>query len=178
MSRIGRNPIAVPAGVKVTIGGTTVTVKGPKGELSKTFNEAMIIKMEGAQIEVSRPNDDPQNRALHGLTRTLIANMVTGVTEGYSKTLEISEGGYRVQKKGKQIVMALGFSHDVVFDEINGITFDCPNQNTIVVTGIDKQAVGQMAAEIRAKRPPEPYLGKGVRYQGERIRRKSGKAGK
>ncbi len=178
MSRIGRMPIAVPAGVKVTVNGATVTVKGPKGELTRSFNEAMQITLEGNEILVKRPNDEPQNRALHGLTRTLISNMVVGVTEGYSKTLEISEGGYRVQKKGKEIVLALGFSHDVVFEEKDGITFDCPNQNTIVVNGIDKQAVGQVAAEIRAKRPPEPYLGKGVRYQGERIRRKSGKAGK
>ena len=178
MSRIGRMPIAVPAGVKVTIEGSTVSVKGPKGELSRTFAQAIQIQLQDNQILVTRPNDEPANRSLHGLTRTLIQNMVTGVTEGYSKTLEISEGGYRVQKKGNQIVLALGFSHDVVFEEKDGITFDCPTQNTIVVNGIDKQAVGQIAAEIRAKRPPEPYLGKGVRYQGEHIRRKSGKAGK
>ena len=178
MSRIGRMPIAVPAGVKVTVDGSTVTVKGPKGELTRSFSNRMIIEASAAEITVKRPDDEASSRALHGLTRTLIHNMVTGVTEGFSKTLEISEGGYRVTKKGSQIVLALGFSHDVIFDEKDGITFECPNQNTIVVHGVDKQAVGQIAAEIRAKRPPEPYLGKGVRYQGEHIRRKSGKAGK
>ncbi len=178
MSRIGRMPIAIPAGVKVTLDGNTLTVKGPKGELKNTFSSEMTIEASAAEITVKRSCDDPRHRALHGLTRSLIANMVTGVTEGYSKTLEISEGGYRVTKKGSQIVLALGYSHDVIFDEKDGITFECPNQNTIIVHGVDKQAVGQIAAEIRAKRPPEPYLGKGVRYKGEHIRRKSGKAGK
>ena len=178
MSRIGRMPIAIPAGVKVTVDGNTVTVKGPKGELTNSFSSEMTIEAGAAEISVKRPSDDPRHRALHGLTRSLIANMVTGVTEGFSKTLEISEGGYRVTKKGSQIVLALGYSHDVIFDEKDGITFECPNQNTIIVHGVDKQAVGQIAAEIRAKRPPEPYLGKGVRYKGEHIRRKSGKAGK
>ena len=178
MSRIGRMPIAIPAGVKVTVDGNTVTVKGPKGELTNSFSSEMTIEASAAEITVKRSSDDPSHRALHGLTRSLIANMVTGVTEGFSKTLEISEGGYRVTKKGSQIVLALGYSHDVIFDEKDGITFECPTQNTIIVHGVDKQAVGQIAAEIRAKRPPEPYLGKGVRYKGEHIRRKSGQAGK
>ena len=180
MSRIGRNPINVPSGVNVTIDteNCVVTVKGPKGTLSKEFKPAMKITVDGAVVTVERPNDEAANRSLHGLTRTLINNMVTGVTTGYSKTLEVEGVGYRVAKQGKNLVMNLGFSHQVIMPEIDGITIDVPNPNTIVVNGIDKEKVGQFAAEVREKRPPEPYKGKGIRYQGERIIRKEGKAGK
>ena len=179
MSRIGRAPIAVPAGVTVTIAnGNVVTVKGPLGELTQTFNSALTITQEGATITVSRPNDEKENRALHGLTRTLLNNMVEGVSKGFSKKLEIVGVGYRVEKQGSKIVLGLGYSHPVVFEEKDGVTFECPNNTTILVKGIDKQAVGQVAAVIRSKRPPEPYLGKGVKYAGERIRRKAGKTGK
>lgn len=179
MSRIGRAPIAVPAGVNVTIAdGNVVTVKGPLGELTESLSPYMNIAQEGATLTVSRPNDDKQMRSLHGLTRTLLANMVEGVTHGFSKKLEIVGVGYRAEKQGAKIVLGLGFSHPVVFEEKDGIKFEVPDSTTIIVKGIDKQAVGQMAAIIRSKRPPEPYLGKGVKYSGEKIRRKAGKTGK
>ena len=179
MSRIGREPILVPAGVTVTVAaGNVVTVKGPLGELTQTFNSALTIAQEGDKVLVSRPNDEKENRALHGLTRTLLNNMVVGVTKGFEKKLEIVGVGYRVEKQSGKIVLGLGYSHPVVFEEANGIKFECPDSTTILVKGIDKQAVGQVAAVIRSKRPPEPYLGKGVKYSGERIRRKAGKTGK
>ena len=179
MSRIGREPIAVPAGVTVTVAaGNAVTVKGPLGELNQTFNSALTIAQEGDKITVTRPNDEKENRALHGLTRTLLNNMVVGVTKGFEKKLEIVGVGYRVEKQSGKIVLGLGYSHPVVFEEQNGIKFECPDSTTILVKGIDKQAVGQMAAVIRSKRPPEPYLGKGIKYSGEHIRRKAGKTGK
>ena len=179
MSRIGRAPISVPAGVTVTVeNGNVVTVKGPLGELKNTFNAAITIAQEGNTITVSRPNDDKEMRALHGLTRTLLNNMVVGVKDGFSKKLEIVGVGYRVEKQGSKIVLGLGYSHPVVFEEANGVKFEVPDSTTIIVKGIDKQAVGQVAAVIRSKRPPEPYLGKGVKYTGERIRRKAGKTGK
>ena len=179
MSRIGREPIAVPAGVTVTIAdGNVVTVKGPLGELCQTFSTNITITQEGNTLLVTRPNDEKQNRALHGLTRTLLNNMVVGVTKGYEKKLEIVGVGYRVEKQNGKIVLGLGYSHPVVFEEANGIKFECPDQTTILVKGIDKQAVGQVAAVIRSKRPPEPYLGKGIKYSGEYIRRKAGKTGK
>ena len=178
MSRIGKKPITVPAGVDVKIDGTTVTVKGPKGTLTNTFNADMIIKLEGTEIIVERPSESKMHKSLHGLTRTLLNNMVEGVTNGYKKTLEIEGIGYRAAKQGKDLVMNLGYSHQVIVPEIDGITIEVPNNTTIVVNGIDKQVVGQVAAEIREKRPPEPYKGKGIRYQGERIIRKEGKAGK
>ncbi len=179
MSRIGRAPIAIPAGVTVTIAdGNIVTVKGPKGELSNNFSASLTIKQEGNELLVTRPNDDKENRALHGLTRTLLSNMVEGVTRGFEKKLEIVGVGYSVQKGAGKITLGLGYSHPVVFAEENGVTFDVPDNTTIIVKGIDKQAVGQMAAVIRSKRPPEPYLGKGIKYTGEKIRRKAGKTGK
>jgi large subunit ribosomal protein L6 len=178
MSRIGRKPISVPAGVNVSIDGSTVTVKGPKGTLVETFNKDMIIKAEGTEIIVDRPSEDKLHKSLHGLTRTLIANMVEGVTEGYTKTLEIEGIGYRAAKQGTNVVMNLGFSHQVIIPETEDIKLDVPNPNTVVVKGIDKQKVGQYAAEIREKKPPEPYKGKGIRYQGEHIIRKEGKAAK
>ena len=178
MSRIGREPITVPAGVEVTINGGTVTVKGPKGTLTETFHSGISIKNEGGFIVVERPNDDKEYRALHGLTRTLIANMVEGVTNGFSKTLEIVGVGYKATLANKTLTLALGYSHPIIFKEENGITFEVPNSNVVIVHGIDKQAVGQIAAQIREKRPPEPYLGKGVKYSGEKIRRKAGKTGK
>jgi large subunit ribosomal protein L6 len=179
MSRIGRAPIAVPAGVQVTIAdGNVVTVKGPLGELTQTFSANMTIAQEGANLVVTRPNDEKENRALHGLTRTLLNNMVVGVKDGFAKKLEIVGVGYRVEKQGSKIVLGLGYSHPVVFEEANGVKFEVPDNTTIIVKGIDKQAVGQVAAVIRSKRPPEPYLGKGVKYSGERIRRKAGKTGK
>ena len=179
MSRIGRAPIAVPAGVTVTIAdGNLVTVKGPMGELKQSFAAALTIAQEGANLTVTRPNDEKENRALHGLTRTLLANMVEGVTKGFQKKLEIVGVGYRAEKQGAKLVLGLGYSHPVVFEEANGIKFETPDSSTIIVKGIDKQAVGQMAAVIRAKRPPEPYLGKGIKYSGEYIRRKAGKTGK
>ena len=178
MSRIGRKPIAVPAGVEVKINGSEVTVKGPKGTLTQSFSERMTIKVEGSEILVTRPTDDKEDRALHGLTRTLVSNMVTGVTEGFKKELEVNGVGYRVQKQGKNLVMNLGYSHQVIMPEIDGITIECPSANAIVITGADKQMVGQFAAEVREKRPPEPYKGKGIKYVGEYIRRKEGKAGK
>ena len=178
MSRIGRKHIAVPAGVEVTINGATVTVKGPKGTLSETFHSGISVKNEGGFIIVERPNDDKEYRALHGLTRTLIANMVDGVTKGFSKTLEIVGVGYKAALANKTLTLSLGYSHPIIFKEENGITFEVPNSNVVIVHGIDKQAVGQIPAQIREKRPPEPYLGKGVKYSGEKIRRKAGKTGK
>ena len=179
MSRIGREPITVPAGVTVTVdAGNQVTVKGPLGELKQTFSPEISIAQEGATISVTRPNDEKEIRALHGLTRTLLNNMVVGVTKGYEKKLEIVGVGYRAEKKGAQLVLGLGYSHPVVFEEANGVKFECPDSTTILEKGIDKQAVGQVAAVIRSKRPPEPYLGKGVKYSGEKIRRKAGKTGK
>ena len=179
MSRIGREPIAVPAGVTITIAdGNNVTVKGPLGELNQKFAEEITIAQDGATLTVTRPNDQKEMRALHGLTRTLLNNMVVGVTKGYEKKLEIVGVGYRVEKQNGKIVLGLGYSHPVVFEEKDGIKFECPDNTTILVKGIDKQAVGQVAAVIRSKRPPEPYLGKGVKYSGERIRRKAGKTGK
>lgn len=179
MSRIGLKPISVPAGVDVNIAeGNVVTVKGPKGTLEKTFHNNMEIKKDNETITVSRPNDNKENRALHGLTRTLVANMVEGVVNGYSKKLIIAGVGYRAAKQGKDLVMNLGFSHQVIMSEIDGITIDVPNANTIIVSGIDKQLVGHFAAEVRIKRKPEPYKGKGIHYDGERIIRKEGKAGK
>lgn len=178
MSRIGNKPVAVPAGVKVSLDGSTITVKGPKGELTRTLHSDMIVKVSDSEITVERPSEEKIHKSLHGLTRTLIANMIEGVTNEYSKTLLISEGGYKAAKKGKQVVLSLGYSHDVIVDEEPGITIDVPEPNKLVVRGVDKQRVGQVAAEIRAKRPPEPYLGKGIKYENEHIRRKSGKAGK
>ena len=178
MSRIGRKPIAIPAGVDVKINGAEVTVKGPKGTLTQSFSERMTIKVEGSEILVTRPSDEKEDRALHGLTRTLVGNMVTGVTEGFKKELEVNGVGYRVQKQGNKLVMNLGYSHQVIMPEVDGITIECPSANSIVVSGADKQVVGQIAAEIREKRPPEPYKGKGIKYVGEYIRRKEGKAGK
>ncbi len=179
MSRIGRAPIAVPAGVTVTIAdGNLVTVKGPLGELTQKFSEVLTIAQEGSTLTVTRPNDEKENRALHGLTRTLLNNMVVGVKDGYSKKLEIVGVGYRAEKQGNKINLGLGYSHPVIFEEKDGVKFEIPDSTTIIVKGIDKQAVGQMAAVIRSKRPPEPYLGKGIKYEGERIRRKAGKTGK
>ncbi len=178
MSRIGRKVISVPAGVEVKIDGSNVTVKGPKGTLTSSFNSDMEIKLDGAEITVNRPSDKKDHRALHGLTRTLINNMVEGVTTGFSKTLEVDGVGYRVAKQGTNLVMTLGFSHQVIMPEIDGITIDVPAPNKIIINGIDKQKVGQFAAEVREKRPPEPYKGKGIHYAGERIIRKEGKAGK
>ena len=178
MSRIGKKPIAIPAGVEVKVDGSKVTVKGPKGTLESTFNHEINIALEGNEIIVTRPTDDKNHRALHGLTRTLIHNMVEGVTNGYSKTLEVNGVGYRAQKQGKNLVMNLGYSHQVIIPEIPGITIDVPTPNQVVISGADKQQVGQFAAEVREKRPPEPYKGKGIHYVDERIIRKEGKAGK
>ena len=179
MSRIGRKPIAIPAGVDVTIAdGNVVTVKGPKGTLTETFNGRMTITKEGNEIHVTRPTDEKEDRAIHGLTRTLIHNMVEGVTNGFSKKLEINGVGYRAQKAGTTLTLNLGYSHVITFDEFDDIKFDVPSQTEIIVSGINKQTVGQIAAQIREKRPPEPYLGKGIRYTGEHIRRKAGKTGK
>ena len=178
MSRIGKQPIAIPAGVKANFANGVITVEGPKGKLSQAVHSNMIVEVGAAEITVSRPNDEKLNRSLHGLTRTLIANMVEGVTNGYTKELEISEGGYRAQMNGNTLVMNLGFSHDVKYDAPAGIKIEAPTPNKLVVSGADKQLVGQVAAEIRGKRPPEPYHGKGIKYADEVIRHKAGKAGK
>ena len=178
MSRIGRKPITVPAGVEVTLDGNTVSVKGPKGTLSGTFDKNMTIAMDEGAIVVTRPNDEKENRSLHGLTRTLIANMVEGVSNGYSKTLDIVGIGYRASMQGKDVVLSVGYSHTVTIAAPEGITIACPSPNQVVVSGADKQMVGQIAAEIRGVRPPEPYKGKGIRYSDEHVRRKEGKAGK
>ena len=178
MSRIGKKAITIPAGVDVTVDGNTVTVKGPKGTLTSTFKPNITIEKDGAEIKVSRPDDQKENRSLHGLTRTLIANMIEGVSNGFKKELEINGIGYRAEKKGSDLVMKIGYSHDVIMSEIDGITIDVPAPNKIVISGPDKQKVGQFAAEVREKRPPEPYKGKGIKYADEHIRRKEGKAGK
>ncbi len=178
MSRIGKQPIAVPAGVEVKVDGSTVSVKGPKGELTQTFASLLTISFEDGQISVSRPDDSREARSLHGLTRTLINNMVIGVSQGYSKSLELVGVGYRAALKGNNLDLSLGFSHPVSVTPPEGITFETPAQTKIVISGIDKQKVGQIAAEIRGIRPPEPYKGKGVRYEGEHVRRKLGKAAK
>ncbi|BCJ37867.1 50S ribosomal protein L6 [Actinocatenispora thailandica] len=178
MSRIGRKPIPVPAGVDVKIDGATVAVKGPKGELSHTLVEPITARVEDGTIYVERPNDERRSRALHGLCRTLVNNLVVGVTTGYEKVLEIQGTGYRVQAKGQDLEFALGFSHPVVVSAPAGITFSVQKPTQLTVSGIDKQQVGEIAANIRKIRPPEPYKGKGVRYQGENVRRKAGKAGK
>jgi large subunit ribosomal protein L6 len=179
MSRIGRKPIELPAGVDVKVeAGNVVTVKGALGTLTQNLHKDMIIKKEGNEVIVTRPNDEKENRSLHGLTRTLIANMIEGVTKGYSKELDVIGVGYRVAKQGKDLVMNLGYSHQVVMPEIDGITIEVPNPNKIIISGADKQAVGQFAAEVRKKRPPEPYKGKGIRYTDEVVRRKEGKTGK
>ena len=178
MSRIGRAPITIPAGVEVKVDGSTVSVKGPKGTLTKTMHSNMTIAMEGNVITVSRPNDLKENRSLHGLTRTLIANMIEGVANGYKKELEINGIGYRAEMKGKDLVMKIGYSHDVVMPQPEGITVEVPAPNKLIITGADKEKVGQFAAEVREKRLPEPYKGKGIKYVDEYIRRKEGKAGK
>ena len=177
MSRIGKKPVVIPANVTVNVAeGNVVTVKGPKGELTNTFNADMMINVEGNVLTVSRPTDEANHRALHGLTRTLISNMVEGVEKGFAKELEVNGVGYRADKKGNQLVMRLGFSHEVIMEEIPGITIEV-NGNKITIRGIDKQVVGQFAAEVRGKRPPEPYKGKGIKYTNEVIRRKVGKTG-
>ncbi len=178
MSRIGNKPISVPSGVDVKIDGTTVTVKGPKGTLTKTFVKDMLISFENNEVIVKRPSEEKLHKSLHGLTRTLIANMVEGVTNGYTKSLDIEGVGYRAAKQGTNLVMNLGYSHQVIIPEIDGIKIDVPAPNKIIINGIDKEIVGQFAAEVREKRPPEPYKGKGIRYTGEYIIRKEGKAGK
>ena len=178
MSRIGKKPVTIPANVTVTVAeGNVVTVKGPKGTLTQNLHPDMIIKVEGNVLTVERPDEEHLHKSLHGLTRTLINNMVEGVEKGYSKELDVNGVGYRVEKKGTQLVMRLGFSHEVFVDEIPGITLEVPNPNKIIVQGIDKQVVGQYAAEVRGKRPPEPYKGKGIKYTTEVIRRKVGKTG-
>ncbi len=178
MSRIGRMPIAIPAGVEVKVAeGNVVTVKGPKGTLTQSLRPEMIIKQEAGHLTVERPSDDKLHRSLHGLTRTLLHNMVVGVSEGYKKELEINGVGYRAAKEGKNLVLTVGYSHPVTVSEIDGISIDVPAPNKIVISGCDKQAVGQFAAEVREKRPPEPYKGKGIKYVDEVIRRKVGKTG-
>lgn len=178
MSRIGRKPITVPAGVDVTIDGSHVVAKGKNGTLSGTFSPEMTIARQGDEILVTRPSDQKEHRSLHGLTRTLVNNMVVGVSEGFKKELEVNGVGYRVTKTGKDLVMNLGYSHQVIMPEIDGITIEVPSPNKIIISGPDKQKVGHFAAEVRSKRPPEPYKGKGIKYVGETIIRKEGKAGK
>ena len=178
MSRIGNKPITVPDGVEVKIDGHKITVKGPKGTLEREVHKNISLEMNDNVIKVTRKNDEPANRSLHGLTRTLINNMIIGVTEMYSKELQINGVGYRVVKQGNNLNLTLGYSHPVIFEAPEGITFDVPNANTIVVKGIDKELVGQIAAEVRTKRPPEVYRGKGIKYADEVIRRKEGKTGK
>ena len=178
MSRIGKKPVVVPASVTVTIGAeNVVTVKGPKGELTRALRTEMTIKQEGDTITVTRPSDDKLHRSLHGLTRTLLSNMIVGVTNQYTKELDVNGVGYRVAKEGTNLVMNLGYSHQVIMSEIEGITIEVPAPNKIIINGCDKQAVGQFAAEVREKRPPEPYKGKGIKYVDEVIRRKVGKTG-
>ena len=178
MSRIGRAPITIPAGVELNITeGNHVTVKGPKGTLERQLAPQMSLEVEGNVVHVKRPNDEKQNRALHGLTRTLLNDMVVGVTDGFSKTLEIQGVGYRAAKEGKNLVMNLGFSHQVIIPETEDIQIEVPDANHVVIKGIDKQKVGQFAADTRKRRPPEPYKGKGIRYQGEVVRIKEGKTG-
>ena len=178
MSRIGRMPVTIPAGVEVSVAEpNVVTVKGPKGTLTQTMRPEMIIKVEDGVIHVGRPSEDKLHKSLHGLTRSLIHDMVVGVTEGFSKTLEINGVGYRAVKEGQNLVMHLGFSHTVTVSENADIQIDVPNPNQVIIKGIDKEKVGQFAAEVRAKRPPEPYKGKGIKYDYEHIRRKEGKTG-
>ena len=179
MSRIGKMPITVPAGVTVTIGDNNmITVKGAKGELKQQLCPDMTITQDGAVINIERHSEEKEYKSLHGLTRALLNNMVVGVTDGFSKELEINGVGYKAAKQGTTLVLNLGYSHDIKFEEGDGVTFDVPNPNSIIVKGIDRQKVGQIAAQIREKRPPEPYLGKGIKYKDEHIRRKAGKAGK
>ena len=178
MSRIGKKPVIIPANVTVTVAeGNVVTVKGPNGTLTQAMHPDMIIKVEGNTLIVERPDEEHLHKSLHGLTRTLIANMVEGVEKGYAKELDVNGVGFRAEKKGTQLVMRLGFSHEVIVDEIPGITVEVPSPNKIIIRGIDKQVVGQFAAEVRGKRPPEPYKGKGIKYTTEVIRRKVGKTG-
>ena len=183
LSRIGRKPVNIPAGVEVKFDNGVLTVKGPKGTLTLDVNPAMIVEVNAGSIEIKVPEDKSpkavkRNRAIHGLTRSLVANMVTGVTQGYQKKLEVKGVGYRVQKKGKDLVMNLGYSHQVIVSDTDDIKIEAPDPNTIIISGIDKQKVGQFDAEVREKRPPEPYKGKGIKYADEVIRRKEGKAGK
>ena len=178
MSRIGKRPIAIPAGVDCKIDGQTITVKGPKGTLSYEVNKNIAIELKDGVITMTRPNDSKENRALHGLSNSLVTNMVKGVTEGFKKELVVNGVGYRVQKQGKDLVMNLGYSHQVIMTEEEGITIDVPNPNSIIISGADKQKVGQFAAKVREKRPPEPYKGKGIKYVDEHIIRKEGKTGK
>ena len=178
MSRIGKKPITIPAGVDVTIDGTLITVKGPKGTLTRNIHPNMIVEKDGDTITVSRPNDSKENRSLHGLTRTLINNMVVGTHETFKKELEVNGIGYRAEMKGKDLVLKVGYSHDVIVEPTDGITIEVPNPNKVIISGPDKQKVGQFAANVREKRPPEPYKGKGIKYADEHIRRKEGKAGK
>jgi large subunit ribosomal protein L6 len=179
MSRIGLKPIVIPAGVDFSIDeANTVTVKGPNGTLTQDVNKDITVTVNGSEITLQRPSDDKEHRSLHGLYRALIANMVTGVTEGFKKTLEVNGVGYRVQASGNKLTMNLGFSHQVIMEAPEGIKIECPSANSIVISGADKQAVGQFAAQVREKRPPEPYKGKGIKYSDEHIRRKEGKAGK
>lgn len=178
MSRIGKRPIVIPAGVECKVDGQTVTIKGPKGTLTQTVDSIIAIELKDGVITLTRPDDSNQSKALHGLFNSLITNMVKGVSEGFSKTLEINGVGYRAQKQGKDLVMNLGYSHQVVMTEPEGITIDVPNATTVVISGADKQKVGQFAAVVREKRLPEPYKGKGIKYSDEHIRRKEGKAGK
>lgn len=178
MSRIGRMPIAIPVGVTITVAeNNVVTVKGPKGTLTKELHPDMIIKTEGSELTVSRPSEIKMHKALHGLTRTLLSNMVVGVTDGFEKKLEVNGVGYRAQLQGKKLVMNLGYSHSVEMDPVEGITIEVPSANEIIIKGIDNQVVGQFAAKVREKRPPEPYKGKGIKYATEHIRRKEGKTG-
>ena len=178
MSRIGRAPIAIPAGVEIKVeDNNVVTVKGPKGTLTQQFNPNMAIAIEEGVLHVTRPNDAKENRSLHGLTRSLLHNMIVGVTEGFKKELDVNGVGYRVAKEGNKLVMNLGYSHQVTVEETDGISIECPSANKIVISGVDKQKVGQFAAEVREKRPPEPYKGKGIKYTDEVIRRKEGKTG-
>ena len=177
MSRIGRMPIAIPAGVTVEVNGNKVTAKGPKGELTQEMHPDMIIEVEGNEVLVKRPSEDKLHKSLHGLTRTLVHNMIVGVSEGYKKELDVVGVGYRVAMEGKKLVMNIGFSPTVDVEPVDGITIEAPAPNKIVISGLDKQLVGQFAADVRKKRPPEPYKGKGIRYTGEVIRRKEGKTG-
>ncbi len=175
MSRIGKLPVAIPKGVDASDAGGTLRVKGPKGELSLAYHAEMKVTIDDGEIRVERPSEQQRHRALHGLTRSLVANMVEGVTNGFKRTLEIQGVGYRAEAKGQGITLSLGFSHTIDYTPVPGVNIELPNPTTIVVSGPDKQSVGQVAAEIRGFRPPEPYKGKGVRYQGEQIRRKAGK---
>ncbi len=178
MSRIGNKPITVPEGIEVSLDGQKITVKGPKGTLEREIHKNISVKLENGIITVTRPNDEKENRSLHGLSRTLINNMIQGVSQGYEKQLEINGVGYRAAKQGKTLVLTLGYSHPVNMEEPEGITYEVPNPNSIIVKGIDKELVGQMAAEVRKQRPPEVYRGKGIKYVDEHIRRKEGKTGK